>query len=171
MATANGNCEEPNCLFLRFTTYNVIAVITVLIASRIWLFPESVVDVVRATTVIVALSVLSIYATYGPSAVLSLYKRVHPWISTPFQLLFDWSVHVLPLVIMGPPKRLLSYVIALGILWLWYFGVHRQIQHLYITFIPKRVYNWIIFAAIPLMLVVVYVIVNFDALRSGQEPK
>lgn len=146
-----------NDCFKYFTAYNLYATIVVLLFGQ-RLLPEAVIDVVRGTSLLVAMSVAYIYVVYGTKAVFSMYQRINPTWSACSNMLFDWVVHFGPVLMLGLPRRSRSLVIALVLMLVWYWVVRDDVQNIYIRSIPLTGYDALI--QVMSMAVALYVLSN-----------
>lgn len=129
-------------VFSYFTFYNLVATIAVIVfRSRL---PEAVIDIVRGTALVVVFAVAYMYIVFGVGAVLSMYQRLYPALPRWVALLYDWSIHFGPILAIGLPKRVVSLLLAYGLLLAWYWIVREQVSKLYIQTIPVHSYDTLI---------------------------
>ena len=95
-------------------------------APRFGIFVPSpwAVDLVRAMSVIIAVTWVLMYALIGQSAIAMYYERVlfardKAWLAYAIRAI-DVLVHTIPVVILGLPHRVTSYPYAIVIMGLWY---------------------------------------------------
>lgn len=101
----------------------------------------------------VVICVYYIYIVYGFSSVFSFYKRIAPWIHSPYiVLLLDIGMHTLPLLLVGLPKHLPSMFTAYLILIAWYILVYKDIPHLYMPSLSMNEYNFLLLFILPLTI-------------------
>lgn len=156
-------CKGLWCIFFRLTTYNVIFVVGILVARQIRNVPNFFIDIVRAISLGIIISVLYIHVIYDPNIVIDIYKRIFP-IDLPTEIYYicDIIVHILPVIIFGLPQNFMSVIIGLLIIWIWYGSLYSHIQYLYSPNISMKDYNHLIIVYMPIMMLAIYLCSHFN---------
>jgi hypothetical protein len=153
-------------LGLYFTTYTVL--LTIL--SRFYVWPASVMDVLRGTVSIVALSIAYIYLRYGPKVVYQFYARfLGSNVSPALVWLYDVLIHFLPVVVVGGfPRHFLGLAVAYAIFIAWFLAIRSSVglQSLYSPAIPKKDYDTWAFVFLPLILGVLWSVPEWKKMTS-----
>jgi hypothetical protein len=147
----------------RLTTYNLIAIAYVLLTQK----KSVITNIVRTTTVLVAVCVGFATLIAPKDAIKDLYTRVIPIINgVPYNAtiihIHNAVIHFLPAFLLGLPPLydyksiLIGYVIFYG----YYFMIrwNNAIHNLYIPTIPLHVYDKITIASGIIVCMMLYVL-------------
>jgi len=142
----------------RLTTYTFILSIIIFLYKGL---PKPVNEIIRTLAVIVYICITYAYIRFGFKSVQKFYKQFGViFNSKMYMVAFDYIVHSLPVLLIGlptdPASMLYGYIIFVG----WYMLVRKNITRLYLTDIPLIRYDEIIFAVVPVILYVYYIVLD-----------
>lgn len=151
--------------FTKFTTYNVIATIIIVILH---ITPNSVlrdppfliVDIIRSTTSLTLVLFAYVYVVHGRDVIYDFYREMHGSV-IPDALIIPWDalVHLLPVVLLGgPPRTIIGLAAGYLLLALYYSAIRNRVHDVYPVSISEREISTIMFTYLP-ACVIAYVIV------------
>jgi hypothetical protein len=111
---------------LHFSNYNqLLAFIVFAFKHRI---PIPILEFARASSLLVALGVGLVYAIHGYGKIKEFYCTIPMW----FIPIWDFTNHLLPLILVGIPQSPWSLPIAYCVLLTWFVKIRQQIELVYI---------------------------------------
>lgn len=134
--------------WLRFTTYNVYAVLLIVLFRQFKTIPILILETVRATSLLIAIAVIFIYMTKGIKHVWGMYHSMYPSWPSWTLLPYDWLLHFVPVMLMGLPSVLGSMTTGFLFIVVWYLLVKDRMKQLYV--IPGLDYGLVVFGVLPL---------------------
>lgn len=149
----------------RFTTYNVAAVIGVIILKVLrFPLPNLLLNIVRSTSLLIAVATLVFLLALPTSTFVKYYREVFDWMpndDTQAYVVFhlhNFILHILPVLVLGLPSgmyvtegMLIAYILLLS----WYTLVRSKIKKLYIDTVDIKGYDIVVYGVLPITLFVV----------------
>ena len=119
--------------------------------------PDSFADYVRASSVIIAIGWMSLYAIGAHNEIVAMYTSLYPWLKHQIILIYaiDFCIHILPFLVIGFPQDPTSYLIACGVILTWYTIVRNNWQKIYNILTTKKC-DIGIYVLLPLLTIVLY---------------
>ena len=149
-----------NYYFKMYTTYQFIAVLLVVFYPT--LFPDELIDILRASCVIVGAIIVYFYYHFGYDGIMNAYAQMfdnYPKELQPVLFpLVDFIVHFLVIFLVGLPKNPLSILYAAIILIAWFETNKDIIPTIYPFDFTKKDYEYIAYNILPIIIVFLIVI-------------
>ena len=155
-----------------FSFYNMIAAYIAYAAvclryDKRFKYVDIVIDIIRAKCIFVALVVIYYYLKFGFDSPRRFYSKILglPKMSLLTAYLIDVFVHFLPVILLGLPRNVMSYIFAYLDVIIWYVLVRKHIVNVYGNELGKNHMDRIILVYAPL---VVIACVTFQMLPSNK---
>jgi len=118
-------------LSLMWSVYNLVLLNVVLWLPQLQRQDSAFVDFVRASSLIVAAYWIVAYIWVGPNEIFKMYQSLFPGIEKPTYYVVDFCTHFLPLIALGFPKYIDSYLLAACVITVWYTAIRSKIIEIY----------------------------------------
>ena len=152
---ANTNVSPVWRMAYMYTIYQLVLVLIVIALPKF--LPEWVKDYVRASSVFIAIGWYGLHMYVGSEKIYMLYASLLPSVNPYVFMIIDVLIHTIPLIILGPPRNPISYMVAFVAITIWYNMTRLLLPRVY-HLLPVSESNIVFYLIGPILAIVLYTI-------------